>query len=187
MGASADELLQLMQAGDLRAIDVLARTYGSRLLSVARRQCHVAADAEEAVQHALLTASTSMTQFRGESSPFSWLSTLVARTCGRMNQRAERLTDEADVTCSCAEKDVLLERRIHQALMALSRTDRVAFMLAAEGFTGEEIAERFGVTSNAIRSRLKRVRQQLRDTLADVDGTDRVNLSPGAPDAAHHR
>ncbi|MGV3619420.1 MAG: hypothetical protein ACO1OB_01310, partial [Archangium sp.] len=61
MSASADTLLQLMQAGDVRALDLLARTYGKRLASVARKQCHLAADAEEAVQQALLTASTSMT------------------------------------------------------------------------------------------------------------------------------
>lgn len=187
MTPSADTLLQLMQAGDVRALDVLARTYGKRLMSVARRQCHLAADAEEAVQQALLAASTSMTRFRGESSPLSWLTTLVARTCSRMNQRAERLEPEADVPCSCAEKDVLLEARISDALMTLSRTDRVAFMLAAEGFTGEEIAERFDVTANAIRSRLKRVRAHLRDTLSDVVGTDQVNHSPGEPDAAHDR
>ncbi len=186
MSSSADTLLQLMQAGDVRALDLFARTYGKRLTAVARRQCHLAADAEEAVQQALLTASTSMTQFRGDSSPLSWLSTLVTRTCSRMNQRAARLEPEAEVPCACAERDVLLEGRITDALMTLSRSDRVAFMLAAEGFTGDEIAERFGVTSNAIRSRLKRVRAHLRDTLADVADTDRVNHSPGAPDAAHH-
>lgn len=187
MSVSADGLLELMQAGDVRALDLLARTYGKRLTSVARRQCHLAADAEEAVQQALLTASTSMTGFRGESSPLSWLSTLVARTCSRMNRRAERLEPEAEVPCGCAEGDVLLAARISDALMALSRTDRIAFMLAAEGFTGEEIAERFGVTSNAIRSRLKRVRAHLRDTLSDVDGTAPVNHPPGEPDAAYDR
>lgn len=170
MSASADTLLQLMQAGDVRALDLLSRTYGKRLMSVARRQCHLAADAEEAVQQALLTASTSMTNFRGESSPLTWLSTLVTRTCSRMNQRAERIDAEVDVPCSCAEKDVLLATRIDDALMTLSRTDRVAFMLATEGFTGEEIAERFGVTSNAIRSRLKRVRAHLRDALSALQG-----------------
>ena len=51
--------------------------------------------------------------------------------------------------------------------MAVSRTDRLAFLLSVEGFTSVEIAERFGVSHDSVRSRLKRVRKVLRSKLAD--------------------
>ena len=53
-------------------------------------------------------------------------------------------------------------RSLGEALMTLQRTDRLMFLLSAEGFDGVELAERFGLSHDAIRSRLKRVRQRLR-------------------------
>ncbi len=186
MSTRAEELLELMQRGDVRALDVLAREYGKRLLSVARRQCHLAADAEDAVQQALLAASSSMSSFRGEATPLAWLSTLVARNCYRMNARAERHEPEAEVPCNCADtaENRQLSERLGAALMKLSRTDRLAFLLSVEGFTSVEIAERFALTSDAVRGRLKRARKILReelgDTLSKDDDTAPVNQSPGA-------
>ena len=63
--------------------------------------------------------------------------------------------------------DIVAERRelgatLGEALMSLSRTDRLAFLLAAEGLTSVEIAERFSLTSDAVRGRLKRARKLLR-------------------------
>lgn len=186
MRARAEELLELMQRGDVRALDVLAREYGKRLLAVARRQCHLAADAEDAVQQALLAASSAMTSFRGEATPLAWLSTLVARSCSRLNARASQHAPEVEVPCTCADsaEGRQVSERLGAALMKLSRTDRLAFLLSVEGFTSVEIAERFALTSDAVRGRLKRARKLLRDelgdTLLDDDGTPRVNPSPGA-------
>lgn len=194
MSTRADELLELMQRGDVRALDVLAREYGKRLLAVARRQCHLAADAEDAVQQALLAASSAMSSFRGEATPLAWLSTLVARSCSRLNARVSRHEEEVDVPCTCADtaESRQLSDRLGDALMKLSRTDRLAFLLSVEGFTSVEIAERFALTSDAVRGRLKRARKILReelgDTLLDDERTPRVNHSPGAAhDRSSHR
>lgn len=172
---ATDALLRLMQQGDLAALDQLARTWGERLLAVAKRQCHLRADAEDAVQQALVAASTSMTGIRDEGSPLAWLSVLVARQCSRMNalaKQTEALGDDA-VPCHCEDAQVVAERRelaerLNQALMGLSRTDRLVFLLSAEGFDGVELAERFGLSHDAIRGRLKRARQHLRVALGEV-------------------
>ncbi len=190
-----DTLLGLMQAGDLRALDMLARTYGKRLAWVARRWCQSPSDAEDAVQQALLAAKDAMAGYRGEGSALAWLSTLVARTCTRLNAQASRRGPLEDADCGCGDLSAELEqqalsRQLGDALMTLSRTDRLAFLLAAEGFTGEEIAQRFGVTANAVRSRLKRARKVLRQALEDGDtpsgagGTEDVN--PAASGATRH-
>lgn len=173
-GAPVETLLELMQNGDLRALDHLARAYGDRLLAVARRRCDLREDAEDAVQQALLAAGTAMTGFRGEGSPLAWLSTLVARTCWRMNRKAAPTAEVADVPCTCDDPAVVAERRelgttLGDALMTLSRTDRLAFLLAAEGLTSVEIAERFSLTSDAVRGRLKRARKLLRAALESRD------------------
>lgn len=165
-----DHLLELMRRGDLRALDVLARTYGPRLLAVARRACAHRGDVEDAVQQALVIATQEQTNFRGDGSPVAWLSTLVARSCYRFNEKHAAQRGLADC---CSEQTTTLDeglvREVNDALMSLPRTDRLAFLLSVEGFTSVEIAERFGLTHDAVRGRLKRVRQQLRERLDLVD------------------
>lgn len=181
---TSDQLLALMQAGDLLALDLLARAYSDKLLAVARRQCHLAADAEDAVQQALLMASAGMTGIRDEGAPLAWLSTLVARSCFRLNALARKADGEVP-ECGCDDPTEQYERRelagrLSVALMALQRTDRLLFLLSVEGFTSVELAERFGLSHDAVRSRLKRARQTLRDTVDVEPSTDGANPHPGA-------
>jgi RNA polymerase sigma-70 factor (ECF subfamily) len=181
---TSDQLLALMQAGDLLALDALARAYSDKLLAVARRQCHLAADAEDAVQQALLVASAAMTGIRDDGAPLAWLSTLVARSCFRLNAQARRVGDEVPEE-GCDDPTEQYERRelagrLEGALMALQRTDRLLILLSVEGFTSVELAEQFGLSHDAVRSRLKRARQTLRDTLDDGRSTEAANPHPGA-------
>lgn len=184
--ASPVETLRvLMQRGDLRALDHLARAYGDRLLAVARRRCDLPDDAEDAVQQALLAAGAAMTGFRGEGTPLAWLSTLVARSCYRMNRKATRTAELDDVPCTCDDPAALAERRelgdtLSAALMSLSRTDRLAFLLSVEGVTSVEIAEQFSLTHDAVRSRLKRARKVLREALKKRDTPDRPSRTASA-------
>lgn len=187
---SAEALIALMQAGDMVALDRLARAYGARLLAVARKQCHAAADAEDAVQQALLMASSAMTGIRGEGSPVAWLSTLVVRNCARFNRLASASEELGEVPCPCADGERVAEQQelarvLSEALMNVPRTDRLLFLLSAEGHTSVELAEEFGLSHDAVRSRLKRVRKQLRvalervDTLISVSSTEGLNPDPG--------
>lgn len=176
---SIDSLLSLMQAGDIAALDVMARAYAPRLLAVARRRCHHPQDAEDAVQQALLTARDAMRTYRGEGAPLAWLSTLVARSCSRMNERAARVElrepEAMEQRCPCDDDpEVQAERSelahaLSNALMTLSRTDRLAFLLSVEGLDSVQIAERFSLSHDAVRGRLKRARKVLRDALANGD------------------
>jgi len=179
--ASVTTLLELMQAGDIAALDRFAREHGARLLAVARRACRSRDDAEDAVQQALVQASTSMRSYRGDGTgdPVAWLATLVARSCYRMNRAAERTTafdpafDPAfdhDVRCTCDDPDEVartheLGVRLGDALMQLARVDRLLFLLAADGWSTDELAAHFAMTGDAVRSRMKRARKILRAAL----------------------
>jgi RNA polymerase sigma-70 factor (ECF subfamily) len=192
MAAPSDQLLALMQAGDLLALDRLAREYGHTLLAVARRACHRSADAEDAVQQALLLATSAMTGIRGDGSPLAWLSTLVSRSCFRMNEQAARVDAVAEASCTCDDPAVLAERgelaeRLGEALMALSRTDRLVFVLSVEGFTSVEIARRFELSHDAVRSRLKRARKHLRRAVEAPDTLQPAPRTPGVnpPEGVH--
>jgi RNA polymerase sigma-70 factor (ECF subfamily) len=183
MASPSERLLALMQAGDLLALDGLAREYGHTLLAVARRACHRPADAEDAVQQALLLATTAMTRIRGDGSPLAWLSTLVSRSCFRLNAQAAKADALVDGPCTCDDPTVIAERRelaerLGEGLMALSRTDRLVFLLSVEGFTSVEIARRFALSHDAVRSRLKRARKHLRLAVEAADTLERPRRTP---------
>jgi RNA polymerase sigma-70 factor (ECF subfamily) len=57
-------------------------------------------------------------------------------------------------------------RTLRAALARLPVTDRVALVLAAQGWTGEEIAAHLGKSHGAVRNLLLRARGRLRESLA---------------------
>ena len=171
-------LAQLMRAGDIAALDQFAREFGPRLVRIATRCCRSPSDVDDAIQSAMLEASKSMQTYRGEGSPVAWLSTLVARSCYRMNAHTTPAVEtDVDNTldCTCDDPAAVLERKrlgesLGDALMALPRSDRLMFVLASQGWTGPELAAQFGTTSDAIRSRLKRSRRTLQQALPQNHG-----------------
>src|SRR5690349_17543769 len=73
-----DRLTALVRNGDPAALDHITRCYGERLLAAGRRHCRTSDEAEDAVQDALVTASTQLDSFRGEGSLEGWLVRIVA-------------------------------------------------------------------------------------------------------------
>ncbi len=64
-------------AGDSAAFELLMRCHNRPLYRLARSMLRNAADAEDALQEAYLSAFKSMAGFRGDSSLATWLSRLV--------------------------------------------------------------------------------------------------------------
>ena len=186
----------MVRSGDLQALDRMTRCHGERLLAVGRRYCRDGADAEDAVQDALLAAGRHLESFRGDGSVEGWLVRMVANAChhmrrGRKNARhlhtslltpggaAGRESDESsqlDVGAALESPDATPEQRamagelalaVGSALQELDATNRAIVLLSeAEGWTGPEIAAELGLTPGAVRVRLTRARSRLRERLA---------------------
>lgn len=180
----SESLLLLMRAGDIQALDRLSTCYGPRLASVARRRCRRPEDAEDAVQLALLEAGRARARWAGVRDPLAWLATLVSRSCGRLNRGAandpDRHNADVELPCTCASPEAQaadheLGEQISRGLARLSRTDRVVLLLAAEGWTGPEIATELGLSADAVRSRLKRARRSVAESLASDGAREDVD------------
>ena len=172
------ELVELMKAGDLEALDRMSRCYGDRLVEVGRRYCRTTEDADEAVQDTYIQASRHLQRFRGEGSVEGWLVRMVINACrqkarGRKNN-ANLHTTEAVLPADSSGPEALagrgeLAEALGNALLTLSADDRTLVLLSdAEGWTGPEIAERTGMTHGAVRTRLSRARRRLRETLGEI-------------------
>ncbi len=178
MATSCDPeaLVRLVKSGDLAALDHLTRCQGQRLLAVGRRHCRTDEEAEDAVQDALVSASTHLSEYRGDGPVDGWVIRMVARACGRMRRGRKNdpglhavdvdLTGDDDPLMAAQRAQVA--RTLEGALAELEPVDRAVLWLAeGAGWTGPEIAEKLGSTPAAVRTRLTRVRKRVRDSLGD--------------------
>ncbi|MFT6400583.1 MAG: RNA polymerase sigma-70 factor (ECF subfamily) [Bradymonadia bacterium] len=174
----ADELLALMRAGDMVALDRMTRCYGASLAAVGRRHCRDSDQAEDAVQDALLAAGENLQGFRGEGSADGWLVRMVINACRRMRRGQKNNTelhDDVDEMERAGEgEDPESAASRHQIANVLANVlgelppqDRALFLLAeAEEWTAPELAEEFGISAGAVRTRLTRIRENLRPELS---------------------
>jgi RNA polymerase sigma-70 factor, ECF subfamily len=161
--------------------DVFSR-YLPLLHRIAHRYLGNAADAEDAVQDALLSAYKHLDQFRGQAQVSTWLVAIVSN-CARMQLRrrprqfhvslderfgdedvyslAERLVDGAPNPEEDYRKAELHERLL-QFAEELSPTLRRAFQLRElDGLSTGEAAQILGVAEGTVKSQVARARIKL--------------------------
>jgi RNA polymerase sigma-70 factor (ECF subfamily) len=162
--------------------DVLSR-YLPSFYKRAYRYLGNAANAEDAVQDALLSACKHLDQFKGQAKMSTWLTAIVIN-CARTQLRrrphqphlsldeqlgedqkycvSERLAD-----CRPSPEDVCIGSDLHGRLMQfvaeLSPSLRKAYQLRdLNGLTTSEAAQILGVTEGTLKAQLSRARAELR-------------------------
>jgi RNA polymerase sigma-70 factor (ECF subfamily) len=177
-----DELLALAQAGDRKALDELLRRHRATVYRYGLRVCRTTEDAEDAVQETLWAATRFIRQFRGASTVTTWLFTIVRNKCHRLlRQHKHDEPDLADALPAFVEPPRTAEeaasanqvrRILAVALAGLEPQQREVLLLRdALGLTAPEAAERLGLSVAALKSRLHRARQQLREQVVAVQRT----------------
>ena len=167
-------------------IDVITQHSG-RFRRIALGQLSNAADAEDAVQDALLSALTHVHQFRGQSKMSTWLTTIVINSA-RMKLRRRLTSVQLPLDETDGREDLPLEstvsdtrpgpeeafrkreiaERLAQATARLSPTLRTTFQLRdIDGLSIRETADFLGVPTGTIKARLARARVRLREVIGD--------------------
>jgi RNA polymerase sigma-70 factor (ECF subfamily) len=173
-------------AGDRAAFERLMRRHNRRLYRLARATLRDAAEAEDALQEAYLSAYRSIGRFRGEAALSTWLSRLVVNEClDRLRRRGRRDNivpivsasddDEQHLVSTAAAPEApeqalvraqmraLLERKLDE----LPEAFRVVFVLrCVEEMSVEETAQCLGIPEATVRTRQFRARGLLRESLA---------------------
>lgn len=162
-----------------------------------------AADAEDAVQDALLSAYKHLDQFKGQAQMSTWLTAIVTN-CARMHLRRrprqahmsldEPFGEEQDYTLAerlsgggPSPEDECERSELHSRLMQfaaqLSPTLRKAFQLRdVEGFSTSEAAHILGVPDGTVKAQVARARAKLarlmRGALNPRPGSDLARSTP---------
>jgi len=161
--------------------DVITR-HMPRFYRIAVGRLSNAADAEDAVQDALLLALRHVQQFRGQAKMSTWLTTIVINSA-RMKLRkrlapAQMAPDEMDGRRELVLENIVLDTRpdpeqayctreiaetLSHAISLLSPTLRTTYRLRDVcGLSIRETADRLGVPTGTVKARLGRARMRLR-------------------------
>lgn len=180
-------LLEGLRSGDQDAYARLVKRHGGRLLEVSRRLLRSEEDARDALQDAFLQAFRALPRFEGQSSLGTWLHRIAVNAClMRLRTRKARPEESIEpLLPRFAEDghqqipavdwpepcDRLLERReirelVREAIDRLPESYRTVLLLRdIEEMDTAEVARALEITENAVKIRLHRVRQALRELL----------------------
>ena len=164
--------------GDLGAFAELVRHYYPRCLRFARSMLHDEQDAEEAVQDAWVRVHRALPRYEEQERFDSWLFRILANRCrtrsGRLGRDAQVMVHdhpgvELAVAATQGDEREAWREEIRYALAKLPVPQREAFLLHhVEGFSYEEIAQLTGLGVSALKMRVKRAVEQLRERLQEV-------------------
>ncbi len=173
-----------------KAVEELFSCYSAMLYRVALRKLGNQADAEDAVQDALLSAYKHLDQFKGNSHISTWLTTIVLNSARMQLRRrsinrfvpldmydargldfSETFADDSPDPEQILRKTQLREV-LERSMLKLSPRIRAAFRLrVVEGLSTREAAERLGLSEGTLKARLFRALKQITPVL-------RVALGP---------
>jgi RNA polymerase sigma factor (sigma-70 family) len=168
MGMRDDELVTAALAGDPAAFAALVEGNRARVETVVERM--VGEEAEDLVQEALLRAYLGLSQLRDPARFGAWLCGIAVNLAKmRLRRRAleARLFVEPPSDGGFEERELL--QLVRDAVDVLPPGQRDAVLMHyIDGLSCEEVAVLLGSSPGAIRVRLHRARQQLREQLATL-------------------
>jgi RNA polymerase sigma-70 factor (ECF subfamily) len=179
-------LIEAAKQGDDRAFDRLWARHRDKVFRSLLKACGGNPETtQDVLQDALLNAFKALQQFRGDANFATWLYTIARRLCIRARRDLDRfysldnpLTSEEgqtilrqlidqysqDPEAIAIEND--LRERVQQAVAELPDSLRPVLQLRdIEGLSTEETAETLGITQAAVKARLHRARELLRQKL----------------------
>jgi len=187
-GQQRDEaaLIQRVRDGEHDLFYDLIRPYERRLYSATLAILRNQADAEDAVQEAMLKAFRHIRQFRSEARFSTWLIQIAVNEA-RMRRRKEHaelmepiaarpdeegnytprdFADWREIPSEALERKEIREK-LAEALASLGEIYREVFVLRdMQHLSIEETADTLGISAASVKTRLLRARLMLRDLLA---------------------
>jgi RNA polymerase sigma factor (sigma-70 family) len=161
-------LVEAAQLGDPAALDRLLQVCQPDIRRYAQRNC-LMSDVDDAVQETLLILSRRVKSIRALVAFSGWLFTIVRRECRRLERRVfgiEYLDEEKAENWLVTHSVDALRLDLVRALESLPPHYREIILLRDfEEMTIRELAQQLILTPAAVKSRLHRARQLMREYL----------------------
>lgn len=163
-------LIEAARQGDQSALERLLQVCQPDLRRIAQTQCASAADADDAVQETIWLVYRRIGALRTVTSFAAWTFSIVRRECHRLMRRmrgqSELPGDDHPVFAYYTTPD--LHSDLAGAIQSLPEKYREAIVLRDfEEYSIAEIADELRLTREAVKSRIHRGRQMIREYLVD--------------------
>lgn len=171
-GGSDRELVErVLTAGDERAFRTLFRRHNPSVYRFALRLTGGnEGEAEDAVQEAWVRAYRQLPGFEWRAALRTWICSITARCVSelrRKNRPAEQIRSEDGRARECGDAAVAVVEWVdlEAALARMPHGYRTVVVMAARGFTHEEIAGTLGISIGTSKSQLARGRRWLHNRM----------------------
>lgn len=181
----SDEQLVVCAVPNVRCIEALVARYEQKIRACAWRMVGDPDEIDDLTQETLLRLIRSLPGFKGEASAATWVYRIAHNTCVDAHRRRAARPQTAPLEAGGEERaaeaaaggeadpaalleDAVAECFVEHALGELPADyARIASLRLLDGISNEEIAARLGTSVDAVKSKLKRARVQLREKLAE--------------------
>jgi RNA polymerase sigma-70 factor, ECF subfamily len=168
------DLLAAAQRGDVAALNRLVAMQRQGIYRYGLRVCRTTEDAEDAVQETLWAATRAIRTFRGTASSIaSWMFTIVRRECLRLLEGRRRAPDDLEElerlpsNTPHPENEAVARRRTALLASVIAELDpghrEVILLRDIQELSAPEAAKQLGLSVDALKSRLHRARESLRE------------------------
>lgn len=167
MGETDAGLVRLAQQGDPNAFSTLVERHWGRLVPFARSVLGEA-DAEDAVQDALVVAWGKLGALAEPAAFRAWVLRILGRLCFRRARFGRRfrslvgLPEPTDPAAEAVGETIDVERTLR---MLAPRQRAVMHLTVVEGMSDSEIGTVMGIDAASVRSHRRRARERLREVL----------------------
>lgn len=169
-----DDAIAQARRGDRDAMEVVLLSLAPSIRRFGLRMCGHVEDAEDVLQDTLINVARHLGEFEGRSSVASWAYALTRSACARKRRGLRnqphandgRLVESPDAAPSPETRvaDDELTSALSTALDRLSEQHREVIVLRdIEGLSAQDAAASIGISVDALKSRLHRAREALRD------------------------
>lgn len=183
------QLVEAIRSGDDRGSEEVVRRYGPRMLQIARRYMKHEQDAQDALQDAFLSAFKNIASFQGDAKLSTWMHRIVVNAA-LMKLRKKSRTSETEidallprfqdgqfertpsdwaVTFDTAVRDREIRELVRGKIQELPDSYRTVLLLRdIDEMSTSETADLLGISESAVKTRLHRARQALRELLDPI-------------------
>ncbi|MCL1807725.1 MAG: sigma-70 family RNA polymerase sigma factor [Oscillospiraceae bacterium] len=146
--------------------DIL-RKYGDMVYRVAVTHTAAREDAEDASQEVFLAYARQRPVFSDENHAKAWFLRVTMRLCGKTRMAAKR-RQTSELHENIPSPDGVMGSDVWLAFMSLEKQYKaVVYLFYYERFSVAQIAEILEVSGHAVKKRLERARERLREMLGE--------------------
>ena len=183
---SDQAVITRVRAGERDLFEIIMRRYNQRLYRAARSILRNEAEAEDVVQDAYVRAYTHLGQYAGRAKFSTWLTRIAVNEAIRRLRRRRhrddllRLAATTPLTAEGPDRQVAVKevRQIMESAIARlpSAYRSVVRLRDVEDLSTAEAADRLGIPSATVKTRLHRGHTLLRESLRSTLGSPRPEL-----------